>query len=153
MPIHINDRMLKASVYALIALLLSMTWGIPGAGKLAGGGVPGWFADQFGKTFLATVPGLTASFYSIAVLEAIASLVAIASMLRGEFLRSVRPDFLYAAIVLSLLLFVQLSLGKQLVADFAGTHDLFMYFAAGLAMLFAVRSLDHPPAPSSAPRT
>ena len=153
MPFHINDRIVKACVYALIAILLAISWGFPGVGKLAGGGVPDWFVEQFGKTFLASVPGLTASFYSIAVLEAIASVAAIGSLLRGEFLRPVRPHFLFAAIVLSLLLFVQLSLGKQLVADFAGTHDLFMYFAAGLAMLFAVRTLDKPHAPSPAALT
>lgn len=143
MPPIINDRALKALVYAPTAFLLTITWAFPGVGKLASGGVPDWFSEQFGKTFLASFPGLTASYYSIALLESLAGLVALASLLRGEFLRPVRPTFLLAAIFLSLLLFVQLNFGKQLLADYDGTHDLFMYFAAALVMLLAVRSLEN----------
>lgn len=140
-----NDRLLRTATYLLITLLLIMTWGMGGVFKLLAGGVPEWFSTQFSKTFLATFPGLTISFYSIAVLETVAAVVALGSLLRGEFLKPVRPTLLYGALGLSMLLFVQLSLGKQLVADFAGSHDLFMYFAGTLVMLLAVRSLDASP--------
>lgn len=139
-------RLTRAAVFAMIAGLLAMLWGFPGAGKLLGGGVPPWFTEQFGKTFLATFPGMTLSFYSIAILEALAAVVALASLLRGEFLRSSSPVILHLAIILSMLLFLQLSLGKQLVTDFAGIHDLFMYFAGTVVLLLAVRALDTPPA-------
>lgn len=140
-----HNRLLRAAVLGLIATLIAMLWGFPGAGKLLGGGVPPWFTEQFGKTFLATFPGMTLSFYSIAILEVLAAVVALASLLRGEFLRDRSPTFLYLAITLSLVLFVQLSLGKQLVTDFAGIHDLFMYFAGTLALLLAVRAVDTVP--------
>ncbi len=52
------------------------------------------------------------------------------------------PRCCRGAIALSLLLFVQLSFGKQLLADFDGSHDLFMYFAGTLVMFAIVRSLD-----------
>lgn len=138
----INDRTIRATTFPLIALLLAMVWGFPGVGKFLSGGVPGWFSDQFGKTFLASFPGLFASYYSIATLETLAAIAAIASLLRAEFIRVACPVFLYLAITLSLLLFVQLNLGKQVVMDFAGIHDLYMYFAATLVMMGVVRWMD-----------
>lgn len=137
-----SDRFMRVAIFSLCALLLAITWGIAAAGKLFSGGVPGWFTEQFGKTFLASFPGLAASFYSIALLEAVAALAALGSLLSGEFLRARSPVLLYAAVFLSLLLFVQLNFGKQLLADFDGTHDLFMYFAGTLVMFAAVRSVD-----------
>lgn len=138
MPLTLNDRLVQSAVRLLIALLLAMTWGFAGLSKLLAGGVPGWFREQFQGTFLATVPGLPASFYSIALLEALAALLALGSLLRGEAVRPTRPTLLIASVLMSLLLFVQLSLGKQLVGDFAGLHDLYMYFAGTLVMLLAV---------------
>lgn len=142
MPSFSSDRPVRAVALLFITLLLLMTWGLGGLSKLFAGGVPDWFTQQFSKTFLASFPGLPASFYSIAILETLAALLALASLLTGEFLRAARPIALYAAIGLSLLLFVQLSLGKQITADFAGSHDLFMYFVGTLVMLMVVRSLD-----------
>ncbi len=60
----------------------------------------------------------------------------------GEPFRRRSPSLLYAALLLSLLTFVQLNFGKQLLADFDGVHDLFMYFAGTLVMLAVVRSFD-----------
>lgn len=137
-----NDRALRATTYALTSLLLLMVWGFPGIAKLLSGGVPKWFSEQFGKTILATFPGLPASYYLIAILESLAAIAALLSLLRAEFIRATSPAFLYLGISLSLLLFVQLNLGKQLVMDFAGIHDLYMYFAATLVMLAAVRWMD-----------
>jgi hypothetical protein len=137
-----NDRILRAAVCVLIATLLGMVWGFAGASKLFAGGVPSWFSDQFGKTFLVSFPGLAASFYSLAILESITALAALASFLRGEAFRNVRPTALYIALLGSLALFVQLGFGKQLLFDFAGNHDLYMYFAGTLVMLAMVRTLD-----------
>lgn len=137
-----NDRTLRAATFALIALLLALVWGFPGIAKFLSGGVPAWFSEQFAKTFLASFPGLFASYYSIALLETLAALAALGSLIRLEFLRAARPAFLYIAVVLSLLLFVQLNLGKQLVMDFDGIHDLYMYFAATLVMLALIRWMD-----------
>jgi hypothetical protein len=139
-----NDRLTRTSVFALTAVLIALTWGIAGVGKLASGGVPDWFTEQFGKTFLASFPGLSASFYSIAILETIAALAAVGSLVTGEPFRRRSPSLLYAALLLSLLTFVQLNFGKQLLADFDGVHDLFMYFAGTLVMLAVVRSFDTP---------
>lgn len=146
MPANNSDRIVRPAVLALTPALLAMLWGFSGVAKLRAGGVPGWFSEQFGATILAKVPGLTISFYSIAIFETLAALIAALSLLRAEFLRSGRPVMLYVALLTSLALFVQLSVGKQLLSDFAGIHDLFMYFAGTLVMLLAVRALDAPAA-------
>lgn len=139
-----QDRLVRTGVYVLVPALLALLWGFSGAAKLLAGGVPAWFTEQFGATILAKVPGLTISFFSLAILETLAAVIALGSLLRGEFLRSGRPVVLYAALLASLVLFVQLSVGKQLLSDFAGIHDLFMYFAGTLVMLLAVRALESP---------
>jgi hypothetical protein len=136
------DALVRAAVIALVAGLLIFTWGLTGFGKLFGGGVPEWFTSGFGGTFLASFPGLTISFYSIALLESLAAIIALATFLRLEFLPHRRPIALQTALLLSLLIFVQLGFGKRLVADHDGAHDLFMYAAAALVMLLAVRRLD-----------
>lgn len=147
--LRFTDRMVRSIVLGLIGLLLVLTWGFGGVAKLMAGGVPEWFSKSFGASLLATFPGLTVSFYSIAVLETLAAVIALGSLLRGEWARDARPTLLYAAVCLSLGLFVQLSFGKQLLGDFAGTHDLYMYFAGTLIMLGVVRSLDSAALPAA----
>lgn len=136
------DRLVRPAVFGLTALLLAMLWGFAGAGKLFSGGVPGWFTEQFGKTMLATFPGLSPSYYALAILESLGALLALASLLRGEPFRAASPVILYLALITSLLLFVQLAFGKQLLMDFDGVHDLFMYFAGTIIILGVVRTLD-----------
>lgn len=134
------DFSVRSAVFVLIAILLSFTWVLTGIGKIMADGVPTWFQDQFGKSFLAAFPGLSVAFYSIAILEVLAALVSIGSLLSFEWLSRRPPILLHAALVLSLLIFAMLGFGKRLVADHDGAHDLFMYFAATLVMLLVVRS-------------
>ena len=49
-----------------INLLFLMVWGFAGIDKLRSG-VPPWFDGKFGKTILATFPGLTALFWLLAI--------------------------------------------------------------------------------------
>lgn len=55
----------RSAALLAIQLLFSMVWGFGGIGKVLSG-KPDWFADKFGKTLLATFPGLTASFWLLA---------------------------------------------------------------------------------------
>lgn len=134
-----NDRTVRGVAMLSMALLLMITWGFGGIAKLFSGGVPEWFSRPFESTFLVKFPGMTASFYSIAVLEALAAGLAFASAVTGEFVRGFRCVYLSASLLLSLGIFVQLSFGKQLIGDFAGAHDLYMYFSGTLLMLLGVR--------------
>lgn len=138
-----SDAGARAIALSAMTLLLLFTWGFGAVGKLsAAGKVPDWFTQTFEKTFLNTFPGMWASFYSIAVLEAVATLLALGSLVTGEAFRPRRPVMLLGCLLLSLLLFAQLNFGKQLLQDFSGAQELFMYFAGTLVMLLVVRQLD-----------
>jgi hypothetical protein len=122
-----------------ILLLFLVTWGLAGPKKLFSSGVPEWFTGKFGETFLATVPGMWVSFYSVALFETVAALLALIALVRLEFLPRRALDFTYATVVASLLIFVQLGFGMRLVADHAGAASLFFYFGATLVTLLFVR--------------
>ncbi|MGZ8900793.1 MAG: hypothetical protein ACXW3Z_11910, partial [Limisphaerales bacterium] len=97
-----NRRMLddpkfaRASIRgALLAinLLFLMVWGFTGIGKLLTG-APVWFPDKFGQTILANFPGLTATFWILALSEVLAFTLAALSLVTGEFLGRRAPRVL-----------------------------------------------------------
>ena len=75
----------RSGVLLAINLLFLMLWGFAGVGKLIDG-VPSWFDGKFGKTFMATFPGLTATFWILAISELLAFALAVAALVAGEFL-------------------------------------------------------------------
>jgi hypothetical protein len=139
------SRYLRAGVLLAINLLFLMVWGFSGLSKLFGG-MPPWFDGKFGKTFLASFPGLTAAFWVLAICEVAAFGLAAVALVRGEFLDRYPPQFLSAALVWSLFLFVQLGFGQWLTSDFNATQQLFMYFCGTLiAISFVAPSLQASP--------
>lgn len=127
-----------AALLAILLLFLS-TWGLAGPGKLTSA-PPAWFADKFGPTFLGTFPGITASYYSIALGETLAALLALVALVRLEFLPG-RPTVVTQwMLVLSLFIFAQLGFGQRLVQEFNSAASLFFYFGATLLALVYVRS-------------
>ncbi|MCG9896121.1 MAG: hypothetical protein MH204_11665, partial [Fimbriimonadaceae bacterium] len=128
------------------ALLLAITWVLPAWNKLSGGGVPGFFQERFGNTILASFPGITVSFYSIAILEAVAGLLALGSVLIGEFLPGRRAPLLKLGALLSLLVFVQLGFGLRLIGDNDGAANLFFYAAGSLVLIIGLHLMDRPEA-------
>jgi hypothetical protein len=123
-----------------VHLLLLITWALPGLGKLLGPGVPQGFADTFGATFLGTFPGITVSFYSIALLETFAAALALISLFRREFLPGRGLTWLKASLVTSLFIFVQLGFGKRLIQEHGDAATLFLYFCGTVVILFYVES-------------
>jgi len=130
----------RSAALLAITLLIGTTWGMAGVPKLLGGGVPPWFEETFGQTFLSSFPGMWASFYSIALLETLLALGAIGALLRGEFLAGRTPSWLAATLAGSLFAFLQLGFGKRLIADHDDAAKLFLYFAGTLVMLWYVTS-------------
>jgi hypothetical protein len=126
---------------ALLAvnLLFLMVWGFTGVSK-ALQGYPEWFPDKFGKTMLATFPGLHASFWMLTLAELLGFALAILALLRAEFLGRRTPLALQATLVWSLLVFVQLGFGQWLTSEFNGTAQLFTYFAGTLICLMYVEN-------------
>jgi hypothetical protein len=117
-----------------INLLFVVVWGFASLGKIANG-MPSWFGGKFGKTFLATFPGLTATFCILAIAETLAFALGAAALLRGEFLGRRPPLWLTAMLVWSLLVFLQLGFGQWLTSEFNGAFQQFMYFGVTLVAL------------------
>lgn len=127
-----------------INLLLGMIWGFAGISKLHEG-MPSWFGDRFGKTILATFPGLPASFWLLAMSELAAFGLAMAALVRIEFLRQRPPTCLAATSAWSLFVFLQLGFGQWLTGDFAGGFQQFMYFCGTLLTLQFIQSAGRVP--------
>ena len=117
-----------------INLLFLMLWGFAGIGKISAG-MPSWFGEKFGRTFLAAFPGLAASFWLLTISELLAFALATAALVRGEFIRQRPPTWLTAMLVWSLFVFVQLAFGQWLTADFNSAFQLFVYFGVTLVVL------------------
>jgi hypothetical protein len=132
------DRLTLPLVRVSAALLLGVTWIIPAWNKLSAGGVPGGFAERFSTTFLASFPGIPASYYSIAILEAIAGLLAVGSLLTGEFLPGKKAPLIKAAVILSTLVFIQLGFGLRLTGDNDGAANLFTYTIGAFVLLLSL---------------
>ena len=130
----ILPRLLRPGALLAINLLFLMVWGFAATDKLLHG-MPSWFGDKFGKTLLAKFPGVTGSFWLLALAELLAFALAGAALLRGDFLGRRAPMLLTAALVWSLFVFVQLGFGLWLTGDFAGGFQQFMYFSGTLVAL------------------
>jgi hypothetical protein len=122
-----------------INLLYLMVWGFPGIGKLLNG-PPSWFPEKFGGTILASFPGLTATFWLLALAETATFVLAAVSLVRLEFLAARPPRWLPAMLVCSLFVFFFLGFGQWLTSDFTATFQLFMYFCGTVVVLQFVGS-------------
>ena len=135
------NRWAQSMVRLAINLLYIMIWGFAGISKLIDGQPP-WFAEKFGSTFLGRFPGVTASFWLVAAAELLTFLLAVTALLRGEFLGRRGMTYLTAALVMSLLVFVQLGFGLWLTHDFNGGFQQFVYFGVTLVALHTVQATD-----------
>lgn len=117
-----------------INLLFLMVWGFAGLEKVQNG-VPSWFGEKFGATILARFPGLTASFWLLTAAELLAFVLALVALLRGEFLGHCPPTWLTVMLTWSLFVFIQLSFGQWLTAEYNSTFQLFAYFGVTLVAL------------------
>ncbi|HWN93781.1 MAG TPA: hypothetical protein VNT99_02000 [Methylomirabilota bacterium] len=132
-------RIVRAGALLAINCLFLNVWGFAAIGKLMDG-IPPWFDGKFGKTFLASFPGLTATFWLLAISELLAFALAVLALGRGEFLERKPAKFLPATLAWSLFVFVQLGFGQWLTKEFNGAFQQFMYFTGTLLALQFVQS-------------
>ena len=140
-------RIVRAGALLAINLLFLSVWGFAAIGKLVDG-IPSWFEGKFGKTFLAVFPGLTATFWLLAVSELLAFALAVLALVSAEFLERKSLKCLPALLVWSLFVFVQLGFGQWLTREFNGAFQQFMYFSGTLLALEFVVNSRARPAPS-----
>ncbi len=131
---------IRAATLLAINVLFLMVWGFAGLSKLRDG-IPPWFGDKFGSTFLAHVPGLTATFWILAVSELAVFALAGLALLRLEFIGQRTATVLQTTLVGSLFVFLQLGFGQWLTNEFTGAFQQFVYF--GLTLV-ALRTIAQP---------
>ena len=129
----------RSASYLAINLVYLMIWGFAGIGKVVSG-VPQYFHDKFAKTWLASFPGIAASFWLITASELAAFGLALAALMRREFWVNRTPSFLVGTLVWSLFVFLQLGFGLWLTGDFSGGYNLFVYFALTVGILHFVET-------------
>jgi hypothetical protein len=124
----------RSGVLLAINLLFLMVWGFAGIGKLLDG-IPSWFDGKFGGTFMAKFPGLTATFWILALSELLAFALAAVALVSGEFLGRKPLRLLPVTLLWSLFVFLQLGFGQWLTGDFSGAFQQFVYFSGTLLSL------------------
>ena len=124
----------RSAALLAVNLLFVMVWGFAGISKFLEG-VPPWFGDKFGNTFLASFPGLTLTFWTLALSEAAALVLAVIALLRLEFLGRGGLTLLTSTLVWSLFVFLQLGFGQWLIAEYNGAFQQFVYFTGTLVAL------------------
>ena len=137
-------RIVRAGALLAINLLFLTVWGFAAIGKLVDG-IPTWFDGKFGQTFLASFPGLTATFWLLASSELLALALALLALVCAEFLERKSAKVLPAMLVWSLFAFVQLGFGQWLTKEFNGAFQQFMYFSGTLlALQFVMKATAKP---------
>lgn len=120
-----------------VNLLYLMVWGFAGISKVRDG-MPGWFPEKFGGTILAKFPGFAGTFWLLTAGELAVFALALAALVRGEFLGRRGPGFLLATLAGSLLVFLQLGFGQWLTNEFNGAFQQFVYFGLTLLAIHTV---------------
>ena len=122
-----------------VTLLILTVFSLAAVDKFMEGTAPQWFIDQFGDTWMGTLPQ-SPMFLSIAVVEAIIAIGALASLFFLEWLRT-EGYMLRWTLILTLFLFVGLGFGARVSGEFMDAAFHFLYFA-GTLLMFAVVEWD-----------
>lgn len=135
--------LVRSAALLAINLLFVMVWGFASIGKVMNG-VPSWFDGKFGKTFLATFPGLATTFWLLTISELLAFALAVVALVRIEFLRQKPAMLLSAMLTWSLFVFLQLGFGQWLTGEFSGAFQQFMYFTGTVVALHFAQEAARP---------
>lgn len=106
-----------------------------------GGTMPAGLAKGYAGTFVDSFPGLNATWTILGIVEGIAFVGIVASILTGEFLPSRRKPILVASLGVSLVTFALLIFGQELTGEFEGVAQAFGYFGATVVTLLLVQIL------------
>lgn len=106
-----------------------------------GGTMPAGLAKVYAGSFVDSFPGLNVTWVILGILEAVAFLGFVASIVAGEFLPTRRKPILVASLGVSLLTFAALIFGQEMVAEFDSVAQLFGYFGATVVTLLLVQIL------------
>lgn len=131
------------AVVAAIYLGFGFLWYYSAKEKLIddSGTMPAGLAKGYAGSFVDSFPGLNVTWTLLGILETIAFLGFIASIVRGEFLPSRRKPILIASLGVSMLVFAVLVFGQEMIGEFDGVAQSFGYFGATIVTLLLVQML------------
>jgi hypothetical protein len=131
------------AVVAAIYMGFGLLWYYSAKEKLIddGGVMPAGLAKGYAGSFVDSFPGLNATWVILGILEAVAFLGFVASIVTGEFLPGRGKPILVASLGVSLLTFAVLVFGQEMVGEFEGVAQAFGYFGATVVTLLLVQVL------------
>lgn len=103
--------------------------------------IPAPLREQFDKTFIGTIPGASASWVIIIVLQGIIFLLVVVSLATMEFRPSKRKPFLLTALATALLAFGMLAFGQNATGQNESVATLYGYFGSTVILMLFVRTL------------
>jgi hypothetical protein len=135
------------AVMAGIYLGFGFLWYYAAKEKLIDDGfaMPDGLKKAYAGSFVESFPGLNVTWAVLGLVEAVAFIGIVASILTGEFLPARRKPILSAALGVSLLTFGLLIFGQELIGETEGVASMFGYFGATIVTLLLVQML--PPRP------
>ncbi|MGH2936899.1 MAG: hypothetical protein ACRDPE_02125 [Solirubrobacterales bacterium] len=131
------------AVVAAIYMGFGFLWYYSAKEKLIdqGGVMPAGLAKGYAGSFVDSFPGLNATWVILGIVEAVAFLGFVASIVTGEFLPTRRKPILIASLGVSLLTFALLVFGQEMAGEFEGVAQAFGYIGATVVTLILVQML------------
>jgi hypothetical protein len=131
------------AVVAAIYMGFGFLWYYSAKEKLIdqSGVMPEGLAKGYAGSFVDSFPGLNATWVILGIVEAVAFLGFIASIVTGEFLPSRRKPILIASLGVSMFTIALLIFGQEMVGEFDSVAQLFGYLGATAVTLLLVSIL------------
>lgn len=122
-------------------LLLLSLWYYAAEEKIIADGlsVPAGISKQFDGSFIASVPGTSAAWVILSILEALVFLGLVVSLLRAEFLPQRPKTWLLGSTIGSLPVLALMLFGDSMTAQHDSVASLYTYFAATILVIGLVR--------------
>lgn len=121
-------------------------WYFSAKGKVLDGSfsAPEGIVAQFDGSFIASFPGTDVAWGMLGIVEALAFLCVVASLVMGEFLPGRAKPVLQTALGVGIVSFALMIFGSSMTSSHESVASLYTYFGATLVMLFYVRYLASP---------
>jgi len=91
------------------------------------GTMPAGLAKAYKGTVIDNFPGINATWLLLGLLEAVAFVVVVGSLVSGEFMPTRRKPILLAGLTVSMFTFAVMTFGQNLIGNFDGVAELFTY--------------------------
>ncbi len=131
------------TLIAGIYLAFGFLWYFSAKEKLIDDGfaMPDGLKKAYAGSFVESFPGLDVTWALLGLVEAVAFLGVLGSLLSGEFLPSRRKPILLGALGVSVLAFGMMIFGQEIIGENEGVASLFGYFGTALVAILLVAVL------------